>query len=297
MKAEFSILTILILLGIVLVVFISFFGKLYAKQDNVRAAKICEQSVEAHIAMRIDGLEFESELICPTRYRVIKEKDDEKTKEIIANYMYDCWTQFKAGTRELFYGKDYHFCHVCDHLIFRDTKRKPISGFADYVQDNTIPNGDISYAEYFNKYGGKDPDSSFIREDIKKLGDTVYNDKINIEPDKPYAIVFSYVKGRHALEQYLRELAHTGVGASVSIVGMGVMKLGALASASVVGSAVGVPLIIVGGVMTVGGLVYAAVVSSIDKADPQWAAFIELREYNSEEIAKRGCQNMPIRRR
>ena len=292
MKATFSVIQVVIFLVIILFAFSSFYGQIFAAEEESRAVKICEQSVEAHTFIRIDGLTFNSELICPTRYKVIEEKDDEKAKQIIAKYMYNCWKQFKAGTKELFYD-DYHFCHVCEHIVFEDTERKPIAGFTDYLQDNNIPGGKITFAEYFHKYGGE---TNFIREDIKKQGNAVYNNKIKIEPDKPYAVLFTYIKGRDALEKYFNVMSHIGEGAAVSIVGMGVMKIGAVLTGSVVGSAVGVPLIIVGGLMTIGGVVWSIVASTIDKAEPQWAAFIELREYNPEEIAKRGCQNIPIRR-
>jgi len=115
-------------------------------------------------------------LKCKSQDIKIKDKDQEKMKETIANAMYDCWYEFGEGKID-FLGSDYgKFCFPCAKIGFDDSlKGETLIGFGDYLKEKKVSWTDKTFAELLypsstdlsslNKIPLKDPIYSFYYAD------------------------------------------------------------------------------------------------------------------------------------
>ncbi len=268
-----SLLIIIIILLATLITLWTFYNKLFKQVGNTDK-EICKSSVYAHFLTKVKGKNiFNTKIDCKTQLINIEKKDNEKSKYIISNAMYDCWDQFGEGKLNLFEDENI-YCFVCHHIDFKD-KNLIIDDFPEFLATRRIPKGKKTYLQYLTGY--KTENSQILG--IKDF-ENIPKERIDTSKSNDYAVVFTYIKGKEKIEKFFDQTKKIGGG---TVAGVG----GVLIITGVVSTGVGAVII--------GGGVLALLSGYFGEADLEWASFIVLRPYNEDMIVNElGCEYAPI---
>ncbi|MEE9525086.1 MAG: hypothetical protein V3V78_00585, partial [Candidatus Woesearchaeota archaeon] len=276
-KAQITKLKVLIIGAVVAILLLFFVSNIGEEISSATRIAQCRQSVESNALLRLGAADFSSEIVCPTKELKIKSKDELQIKYALANEMTECWEIFQKGEKELF-SDDGVFCSICSRVVFTKLD-DPIKAFPEFLLKTKIPGKEQTYADYLHNY--EKAESTEILEEIEKAGNALHIKEIEINPAKEYAVIFGYIKGKDALENFYKKGRHVVGGAAVIAAGVGIMKVGGLISAMPFPGArfIGVPVAAVGSLISAGGLLWSITGAWFDRESPQWASFVELREY------------------
>lgn len=281
-------------------------GSAEASESSAEVAA-CKGSVLRNAQLRISGIEFPTDIHCPTRNVLISDDDTkspDKAKSLIAKEMYYCWDQYGEGKLNLF-RDEATFCAVCSFISI--DSEAPVTGLLGYLLTEQLP--DRSGRLYYGYLSG------FTTDKAKSvLGDALKNPELltaatGIELEKgDYAIVFVYAKGKDELEKLKRHLSsETFAGQAGFVAGVGGGALaagGTMMALTTIGVVAGPPgWVVLGAGAAAFGVVYGMSegISFIFSPDnvPEWASFIVLRPWNEKETANilqndLGCEYFPV---
>ena len=94
---------------------------------------------------------------CVTTEEVIKDLNENKIYEQLANNMYDCWDQYGRGEADFYSNFDFGSadtcCRICSEIKFDDdvkkrTKAIDVDKFEIYLSTRNPPNNELTYAEF-----------------------------------------------------------------------------------------------------------------------------------------------------
>jgi len=285
-------LTAFTLIGILTIIIVLFASRtgVEVKEELLGWKNICKTSVDAHAALHVKGFDFSSAIECPTNNITIKgdlrkEEVQEIAKRTIANAMADCWEAFGEGRKNLFSGQGV-FCNVCHIIDFEDSKTLELNGFENYFYNERVPGKPgFTYSEYISGISFGEMFRGTVKYSVEK-------DVLDIS--QPYAVVFYYPKGQDYIKQTLEIVGKSYpellVGGGIIALGFGVVKVGAVISATVIGKVVGIPLMILGGLVI--GIDFVIGLFST-KGPDEWAAFTFLMPYTNETL--KGCTYLPVK--
>ncbi|HLG24728.1 MAG TPA: hypothetical protein VI564_07410 [Candidatus Nanoarchaeia archaeon] len=259
--------TIIVLLA--LFMFFSTEGKLKDLYDHATAKQTCKASVETHAKLKLRYADFSSDVKCPTVKLKINDKNEEAAKKKIADLMRDCWDNFGRGKLELF-TDDNVYCAVCYRVDFgKDVK---INDFSKFLASKSDSSKSVSYLKYLTTE--KTDDTGFIEEfNNKKISDAIDGSK-----DDKYAVVFTYIKGKKYLDEYLKKARNAAPGAGSVIVGVML-----IAQHPVIGT-----------ILVAGGAIWAGLETYFTKDPFQHIALINFIPYNPEQLTALNCKDLPV---
>ena len=114
---------------------------------------ICQDSVlMAHMA-QLTGQSFTNQIKCPYRSIVIKDKNEDKIKEIFAESMVTCWKNFHQGKYKFSSDTTDRYCFPCYHISFDEKIAKEnleITNFINYLSENNPKGESVSYLSFLN---------------------------------------------------------------------------------------------------------------------------------------------------
>ncbi|NQV09298.1 hypothetical protein HQ529_05600 [Candidatus Woesearchaeota archaeon] len=261
-------LIVVLALMLVLMLFQARVDKL---KDEKLGTAICKSTVFAYSKSRSLGMEFGSEINCPSENLVIPESDDEIIMDKIAMAMYKCFDQFHRGELNLFsndYKEEKH-CAVCSVIEFGDKEKKISSDrFRRYLKTHNIPTGEMSFEEFFVGYSTYDE---------SEPTQTIFPD-INTEMD--YSTLFVYGK-----EGYMSKWASGALGGSLGTIIFGAALIpftgGGSALVGVAGAAGGAS-----------GAILGYTMGSDKTAD--WNSSLVLTPYIPEILYNLSCTYLPV---
>ena len=222
---------LLLVLVIVLAAFVIITHEANLREAYLKAVgkTTCEASVRGHAALKLRYADFSGEIDCPTIKLKIDDKDEEIVKKKIADAMTDCWDQFGKGDLDLF-KDDSVYCSICHRITFG--KDVQVNGFLKYLASTSVPNQQtnekLSYLQYLTTK--KTQNSDFLKE----LANQKIDDTILASQQNEYAIIFTYVKGKKYLEEYVEKSKHIAPGVGLMIFGIGAIKTSLVVSAAVI---------------------------------------------------------------
>ncbi|MEM2933029.1 MAG: hypothetical protein QW622_02370 [Candidatus Pacearchaeota archaeon] len=204
-------------------------GQLFSQLSEKEA---CRQSVILRSNLIARGLELVP-LQCKTIQLEIKDTDEEKIKQKIANAMYDCWDMLGEGkidfTGTLLREGPVRRCIICSKITFDDSVKKKLAGkeieIYDYLLTTIIPVKNITYAQYL--LGTESP------------GIQIKSEAPKINPSLDYVVIYQEIKGVGKDETVGQSIADVFTGMTTGAVAGGVIGAigGALIGASVAGLA------------------------------------------------------------
>ena len=114
---------------------------------------ICQDSVlMAHMA-QLTGQSFTNQIKCPYRSIVIKDKNEDKIKEIFAESMATCWKNFHQGKYKFSSDTTDRYCFPCYHISFDENvfnEEFETTGFIEYLSENNPKGESVSYLSFLN---------------------------------------------------------------------------------------------------------------------------------------------------
>ncbi|MBI2647072.1 hypothetical protein HYW99_01225 [Candidatus Woesearchaeota archaeon] len=291
---KLSMVSILVLL-ITALIFFKFQGGLREVYAETLEKQTCKTNVYAHALSKFRYADFSGEINCPTVELKIDDKNEEKSKKILADAMFDCWDQFGKGELDLF-SDDSIYCTICHRITF-DTNIK-INGFMEYLANEKPPRQKMSYLQFLTTE--RTQNSAFLKEfENRRIEDTIDTSKNN-----EYAIIFTYIKGKRYLDEYLEKAKATTPGIGMVAIGFGIFKAGGIIGGAV--STIATPLggAIVGGiissaggvVMTVGAL-WTGLTLYFSGVPFEHIALISFIPYDAENIKSLKCIEINIRQK
>jgi len=106
----------------------------------------------AHMA-QLTGQSFTNQIKCPYRSIVIKDKNEDKIKEIFAESMVTCWKNFHQGKYKFSSDTTDRYCFPCYHISFDEKIAKEnleITNFINYLSENNPKGESVSYLSFLN---------------------------------------------------------------------------------------------------------------------------------------------------
>lgn len=257
--------------------------KAYAEEST---KQICTASVQTHAKLKLRYADFSGEIKCPTVKLKIEDKNEGSAKNKIADVMYDCWDQFGRGKLDLFSG-DSVYCSICHRITFdKDVK---INGFISYLAEHNAPGQKVSYTQFLTTEMTQN--SQFLNElKVQKIPDSIDASKQN-----EYAVIFTYIKGKKYLDEYIEKTKHISGGLGTIAVGFGIVKAGAAIGITGIGAPVAVTVSSFGGfVMSVGAL-WGFMGSYFAGVPFEHIQVVNLIPYDAENIKSLNCREIPIK--
>lgn len=294
----YSMVSIVVALVVAFVLF-NFYGKIEEAYAEESAKQICKASVYGASKLKLQYwdlsyADFSDQVKCPTAKLSINDRNKDTAKKKLADAMYDCWGQFGEGKLDLF-NDDNVYCSICHRVTFgKDVK---IGGFMKYLANNKIPDGKTPYLQYLT--AERTDNSEFL----KAFESNKIEDNIDGSKNSEYAIIFTYIKGKRYLDDYLQKAKYTSPGIGLIALGFGIIKAGSTISAIVSGTGVGAPagLLIQAGSLSVGGSIMAVgalwtgVSPFISGVPFDHIALISFVPYNAESIKSLNCRDIPTK--
>ncbi|KHO45020.1 MAG: hypothetical protein QS99_C0018G0007 [archaeon GW2011_AR4] len=265
--------------------------------------KTCRDSVDIHTTSKQLHIDAEKELQCGTVVRNVGRMTDAHLKELIKEEAYWCGWQYQWGTKEL-YSSDGKYCSLCAHIHLKKNKKMTVN-LADI-----FPASDDEKKTYEGSFGSfEEPEYSLSPEQIGTF-------EIDTSKYDRYDVVFVYIKGKDAIEEIGNRQKSVAVGAvgggSLVAAGLGAgyvggaiveatVAVGAVGAATAtpgaaavmaggaVLSAVAMPLLIVGGAVIIGAVVYNHYFA---EQPPEWVAMRVLIPHDAGYMRYYGCEEL-----
>ena len=281
---------LLLLVGFILLKFETNIAETYKKTADKQT---CKASVQTHAALKMKYADFSGDIKCPTVKVTINDKDENVIKKQIADSMYDCWDQFGRGKLELF-SDDSEYCTIC-HRISLDKNIK-VNGFTDYLAKTNAPRQKISYLQFMTTE--KTQSSDFLNDKANKKVD----DTIDASKNGEYAVIFTYIKGRTNLKQFVTKATYATPGLGTIAIGFGIFKLGGIVGAglsTIATPAVGVPVgvtISSAGALTMGvGVLWSFLAVKFADAPFEHISLISFIPYDAPNLQNLNCKEIPVK--
>lgn len=262
----------------------------------------CEASIKGHAALKLKYADFSGEINCPTVRFKIDDKKEDVVKKKIADAMVDCWNQFGKGKLELF-SDDSVYCAICHRITF--DKNVQVKGFTEYLAKTNVPGQKISYIQYLTT--AKTENSDFLN----VLTNQKIDDSILASQQNEYAIIFTYIKGKKYLEEYVEKSQKIAPGVGLMVFGVGAIKASLVVSAAIVSwSPASGPLApavaagataIAGTGITVGtitfgvGALWSYLAATYSGVPFEHISLINFVPYDAQYIQSINCKEIPIK--
>ena len=272
---------IITLLLVILIVYLSFVRKTI---DIVASADPdCKASVLAHVR-------FGSEINCPVEFVSLRNTNEEKTKEQLANLMVRCFDNYGSGRVDLFSAESSKFCAVCSVVSYQNQNNN-IVGLTEYLTSNNFFRAGERY-NYYSYLSGEPISQEFLlniaSKEFREL-DTLLakNNSIilfhhhkTLSDDKSSIITKAVLAaGAVGAVAFLVVTAPVSLPVSVIVIGTGVAGLGAGVSAAVITSqVVDSPM----GVMILNSL------------NEDSSSGVSITNLNTEMLKSLGCEKLPV---
>ena len=286
-------LVVTVVLLIVAFLFLEYETQLKEAYSKVFGKTSCEASVREHAALKLGFADFSNDIKCPTVKLKIDDKNEEIAKKKIADAMVDCWDQYGNGKLDLF-KDDNVYCAICYRITFG--KDVQIKGFEDYLAQNNAKGTKIRYSQYLTTE--KTQDSDFLN----KFSNRIVDDTILASQQNEYAIIFTFIKGKQYINDYVEKAKQMAPGVGLIAIGFGVFKaggaIGGLVSAvatPAVGVPVGVTISSAGAlVISVGALWsgFSAYFAGVPFENIQLVNFIP---YNAQYLQNLNCKEIAVK--
>lgn len=286
-------LVFLIIILITAFILLKFQSNIKNAYAEAAAKQTCKTSVQAHAALKLRYADFSGEIKCPTSYLKINDKSEEIAKKKVADAMFDCWDQFGKGKLDLF-TDDSVYCTICHRITFG--KEVQINKLTEYLAAKQPQGQKISYLQLLT--AEKTQNSEFLKElENKKIADTIDASKNN-----EYAIIFTYIKGKKYLDEYLEKAKYTAPGIGLIALGFGIFKAGGVIGAglsAITTPAVGVPVGLTvssagGFVMSVGAL-WSFLGGYFAGVPFEHISLISFIPYDAQNIQSLNCKEIPVK--
>ena len=291
----YSIVSILVIL-ITAFLLLNYEANLKEAYSKAVGKTTCEASVMGHAALKLRYADFSGEIKCPTIKLQINDKNEEIVKKKIADAMADCWDQFGKGKLELF-SDDSVYCSICHRITFN--KEIQIKGFTGYLANNNPSGQKISYLQYLTTE--KTQNSDFLT----GLSNNHIDDTILASQQNEYATIFTYIKGKKYLEEYVEKAKYITPGAGLMVFGAGLVfksPVIAAAVASVSGPAAPVAGVVAGGIaVSVGtitfgvGALWSYLAATYAGVPFEHISLINFVPYDAQYIQSLNCKEIPIK--
>lgn len=258
-----------ILVMILIIVMLLYESRIDELRKEQTGKAICKASVKAHTLSNI-GLDFASDINCPTERLSIRDKDEEIIMDKLATAMYKCFDQFHRGELDLFKDEkrvEKH-CVICHVIDFKTDKEIGAEKFRTYLRDHDIPSGEMSFEEFLLGH-------STYGEETKQETPREYD----INTKSLYATVFTYAK-----EGYWSKWITGPLGATIGSAVLSVIAIPFTGGGSILVGVAG----LVGGV---GGGILGYNIGNEKTAD--WNAGILLMPYNADILRNLTCTVAP----
>jgi len=273
-KSQIKNIAYIIIALVFLLIMFAFAKRFYGETKRISQETECEASIKSHIASHFFGIDFSSNIKCPTQ------EIEAKTEKDIADALYKCTKRYNQGKNELF-GEEAIYCDIC-YLI---TPKQEIKNLDNYLRIEKTPEG-VTYYDYIMGYKTEEASESIKKQPQLKLEKT-------ITPSKKYAVLFVYAKGSSKIDS-LTEMITKDLGDALYIAGGSFFSLTGLALVSYVlllGS--GGPVTLTIGIITgVGGSI-TAIYKTLTAKEPEWMSMTMLVEYENQKI-KEICEILPV---
>ncbi len=274
-------------------IFIKFEGNVKAAYKSAIDKGTCKSSVETAAKLKFRYVDFSEEIKCPAVKLEINEKNEEKAKKMIADAMFDCWDQFGRGKPDLF-TDDAVYCTICHRITFGNDVK--INGLTKYLATKNAPGQELSYLQFLTTE--KTENSEFLNElESKKIEDSIDASKNN-----EYTIIFTYIKGKKYLEEYLEKAKYTTPGVGLMALGLGAVYYSpaiAAAVSSVATPAFGVPVggfVASLGTITFGiGILWSYLTLKFAGIPFDHIALISFVPYDAQNLQNLNCMEIPIK--
>jgi len=181
-KATVKTLAVLIIMVVLMLILFPTFKKIYGVIASDSNDKVCRISVLKHAAFNTMTGELKStDIQCKRHYVVFGDekvtKDDKRVKvserpnlkksstykslnnhivnQVVADELYKCWSKMGEGAIDVF-EKDFALisntpCIVCTQISYDVSQDNTFTGLGNYLKTYKIPNGNITYMQFFNK--------------------------------------------------------------------------------------------------------------------------------------------------
>ena len=259
----------LILIMILMIVMFLFESRMDELRREETGKAICKASVKTHALSNI-GLDFASDINCPTERLTIREDDEEAIMHELAMAKYNCFDQFHRGELDLF--SDAHklekYCVICHVIDFKAKKNIPLENFMRYERTHNIKPGGMSFEEFFIGHSTYDEFPEY--ESPQRYG---------INTELQYTTVFTYAK-----EGYWSKWITGAAGATIGSVVLSVALIPFTGGGSILVGIAG----LAGGA---GGGMLGYTIGSDKTAD--WNASILLIPYNADLLRDLTCTVAP----
>ncbi len=305
-RGEFQVMYVVIIAIVGLLLLSIIIGSVYQKTRTKLEIQNCKNSISVHNSVNLATQgDFISTIKCPTRDITVSTKNQEKAREVIAEDMHRCWYEWNKGEGKYFSGEGV-FCHICSVYTFSDSE--PIYGLATYLSTTKIPTtfiGDdprLSYTDYLATF--RTPQSEDAFSHIPQNTRASLSAVDVIDTSKQYSTVIIYSTDKTTYRKLFEDGGDFSSVGTTSVQGVGVVSTGtgvfalatgssaALAGTAVLGLTPAGWIVIGAGALTIGGVaLYESVLK--DNA-PQHVAMIKLRPYNSDDLRKMGCTQLPV---
>lgn len=288
----YSMVSIVIILITVFILF-KFEGSIKEAYAEATAKQTCKTSVYTHAKLKMRYVDFSGEIKCPTLKLTIDDKNEDIVKKKLADAMYDCWDQFGRGNLDLFSDNSV-YCAICHRITF--DKNIKINGFTEYLATQQAPSQKISYLQFLTTE--RTQNSDFLKEfENKKI-----EDKIDGSKNNEYAIIFTYIKGKKFLDEYLEKTKSITPGVGLIAIGFGIFKAGGVIGGSLsfiltpyVGVPVGGTISSAGGLVMAVGALWYGLGAYFGGAPFEHISLISFIPYDSQSMQNLNCKEIPIK--
>lgn len=286
----------LIIILITAFILLRFEGKIKEVYAEAIEKQTCKASVKTHAALKIRYADFSGEIKCSTVRLKIDDKDESITKKKIADAMFDCWDQYgQSGEKKLeLFSDDNIYCSICHRITF--DKALKINNFLDYLATQQAPGQKVTYSQFLTTK--KTENSAFLEE----LENRRISDEIDASKNNEYAVIFTYIKGKKYLGEYLEKAKYSAPGVGTIAIGFGVVKLGGVVAgglSAIASPAVGVPvgasISSVGGLVMVVGALWTGLASYFAGVPFEHIALVNFIPYDAQYIKSLNCREIPIK--
>lgn len=281
-----------------IMVAINIVNNTWLKSEDFLENTPCYQSVRQQAFLNTNVRLFTTSLKCPLKIvDVPSTTKKEELKTVIADEMLTCWETFGKGELELFKESTGKFCHICTHIVV-PSKGVELKGteFLEYLDDTIIQstnperNGKTYAQIIYSKV--QDSEKYFTDEQMVELqkSDVAI---IDTDKNKDYAMVFWYIKGRSAMENFYEKSKAATPGVIAAGAGVGLIIIGGkiIATAGIaVATTIGWPIALVGGSVVLGGGWIATTFFGYARETPSWMANTYIVPYDENSLSVLGCE-------
>lgn len=278
------------------ILLLSWINSIMSPIETELPKEICKRSVAMHSSLNLKGVNFNVDtIVCPTvNFTIEKGAPNQEINARISKAMFDCWDQFNEGKAELF-DSDGIYCAICHIIAFEEDGRK-VRGLAAYQRGNYAPGKQSSYSDYFQGY--RSENSEWLYDELKMAYPSALDsiDAKELDTSKEYMTVFVYARGSQMIKRLLEEtlknpLSYVFIGGGIIAVSTGIGAAAASGAYSAILQSVSWSTAKIATGTGIAALAWEYFTNT--KVNPDYMAFIAMREYSPESIDELSCEYLP----